>query len=148
MKYLKYYKVFEWRVKKEIDLDLRDVFHSFLDFGMNVTNIHTSYWSKDDDKLLNIRIEVLDQFPILDEDVYIELDQSIKHVESLIDCEFSNIYFSFYGPSIINRNFDNASNMKEYISQLSNDNKKFLKGIDYFVLSFKIDDPKKLEEGY
>lgn len=162
MKYLKSYKIFEKDEDQETINDIEDIFIHVKDLGLEVSDVYSGHslslgdkqivrdymeFSKigpdgkfvDSFKSINIRLKpykkdnTFGSFYI-DDEVYVELESAINHVESQFNCEFSNLYLRTTNGVW----FSKVSVMKEYIDNLPFAKKQSLRWVSYLDLTFRV----------
>jgi hypothetical protein len=133
MRYLKSYKVFESNKENEETVqEISDIFIGVKDCGLEVSDVHTGYALSMGDKEIitdhnefseietgsfksfSIRLKPIERGVFaIDNDIFEEIESSIKHVESQFNIELSSIYLRTFDGVW----FNSISRMKRYIEE-------------------------------
>jgi hypothetical protein len=157
MKYLKSYKLFESDADQNTFNEVEDIFIGLKDCELEVSDVYTGYAlslggkeivtdhnefseiGKDGRyvnsfKSITIRLKPVKRHDfILIDEVFGELESSVKHVESQFGLELSSIYLR----TIDGVWFNKVSTMKKYIDELPFAKKQSLKWVSYLDLTFR-----------
>ena len=162
MKHLKSYKLFESNKESEETVqEISDIFVGLKDCGLEVSGVYTGHSLSLGDKEIvtdhnefskigpdgryvgsfksfSIRLKPFrdseGRFDFtIDDDIYEELESSIKHVESQFNIELSSIYLRTFDGVW----FNSVSRMKKYIDELPFAKRRSLRHVIYLDLTFK-----------